>query len=152
MSKQKQRARKKKERERVGQKKVLQRRTAKRKKTSRDKELDKEMMSNMPKLEPFMREDTKKRKEEEMKENIKNQLEHNMAVLEALEKEYDKEQGDRDDLTKELESKGMFTVEQKLKYVEDKVKRQQAELQKIESTQAGHFTYESSGGMGGLKN
>ena len=152
MSKQKQRARKKKERERDAKEKVSRRRTAKRKKTSRDKALDKEMMSNLPKLQPFMREDTKKRKEEEMKESIKNQLEHNMAVLEALEEEYDKEQGDRNDLNKELEEKGMFTVEQKLKYMEHKVQQQQAELQKIESTQAGHFSYEASGGMGGLKN
>ena len=55
---------------------------------------------------------------------IKEQLERNLKILEALEEEYLKEQEAREKLNDELESKGLHTLEDKIKYLGEKAQEE----------------------------
>lgn len=150
----KMRDQKKKAREREAKKKVLRRRAAKRKRVNKEKNLDKEIRDNQPKLTPIMKEETKKRMEQEQKAFAKAQLAHNIEILKALEAEYDEEQQNRTDLNKELEAKGLTTIEQKMEHMQKQVLAEQEKVAKIENKEAGNFSYEmgQGGGIGGLTN
>jgi hypothetical protein len=70
-----------------------------------------------------------------------SQLEHNVKILRALEEEYEKERAKKKDLNKELENKGLVTLEEKLNFLHNKIVEQQklafADMPPVEAANAG---------------
>ena len=123
---------KRKKREKVGKEKALARRlelikkkaaeNAERKRELRLKKLQKEMYE----LDQW----ADMRHLAELDDKTIAQLEKNVEILKGLEKEFDKEQTQRESLNEELEEQGAVTLEQKMKVLQDRevVKQQTAQV------------------------
>jgi hypothetical protein len=143
MANKKLKEKKKKAREKLARARVLHRRDLKRKKDKIEAEMRAEEMKKMPKMEPYMKDETKKRKTQE-------QLEHNMKILEALEEEYEKEKAGRQDANDQLEAEGFQTLEERIAEIQRRIGENQNKMNILEGTGTANFGYEVQGGIGGM--
>jgi hypothetical protein len=122
---------KKKERERRVRKEVLHRREVVRRE-NKEKRLNElrqetEFQLRNGKPEPILTDPEAIKAREEMKKvQVEKRLKHNLAILEALEKEYDQEKGQRQDANEALESEGHKTIQDKLTALAARAKKMQS--------------------------
>jgi len=120
--------RKKKARERAVKGKILRRRAAARKKRKYEAEIERDVVKNREKIVPIINPD----KEDARKHKM---LEKNMEMLKVLEEEYKKEQEKRNKLNKDLEDKGCFTMEEKIKHIGNEATKEAGDNTLIEKTE-----------------
>ena len=72
------------------------------------------------KQEPIIDEEKKKERQELRAKAIKEKLENNIKILEALEKEYEEEQKNRQIINESLESEGHDTIKEKMDAIHKK--------------------------------
>lgn len=119
-------AKKKKEREKESRKKVLERREVLRAPKIEENKLQKKM-KRISKLQKDM-EGLNQWADEvlvKMSDKTLNQLERNAKILKALEDEYEKEKAKKTQLNNDLESKGLYALEEKLNFLHNELVEQQ---------------------------
>lgn len=93
------------------------------------------------KIVPFVKDPEKRKLMDEIEEKkALRKLERNMEVLKALEEEYLKEKEQKRILNESLESEGHFTLEDKIKALDDKAKSLMADSEK----ESGHIDLTAS--------
>ena len=144
MSKKKLLEKKKQRREEVAKSRIQRRRVLKAKTDKMQKEERAKALANDPKIEPFMRKETKERR-------VQEQLEHNMQILKSLEEEYDKEMAGRKDVDKELTEQGFVTLEDRIKEIQRRINDDANQMNILQGEGQGHFGYKVKGGIGGVQ-
>lgn len=117
----KQKEKKKKNRELIAKKRIIARRNVLRKQTSEKKKLEFFDKQFREKVNPIVNEKNKELEDIKNK-NILCKLEKNIKILEALEQEYENEMQSKEEINKELESQGNFSMKEKMDALEDKMK------------------------------
>lgn len=126
MSKQRLKEKKKKDREKESKKKVALRREKIREKTREEnKEFHhekriKKLRKEMGDLDMWADDVYKK-----IDENTLLQLEKNVQILKGLEREFKNDSEEKQKINEELESKGLFTLEDKIKHIREKLIEEQ---------------------------
>jgi hypothetical protein len=87
--------------------KLLRRRESIRAKSKYDKEIDKDVKSSLPKLEPIMSPEKKKM-------SVQKQLEENAKILKALEEQYEAEMASKREVNEGLEAQGHTSFKEKM--------------------------------------
>lgn len=127
----------KKKREHTKKGQMLRRKEAIRAKQKYEKQIEKDVIQNRPKLTPITNEAIAAKKD-----SVQEQLEENMKILKALEEEYEKEMASKKQLNEGLEAQGHSTLQDKM----DAINKQAIEdLRRLES---GH----KSGNYGEFEN
>ena len=117
----KQKEKKKKNRELIAKKRIIARRNVLRKQTSEKKKLEFFDKQFREKVNTIVNEKNKELEDIKNK-NILCKLEKNIKILEALEQEYENEMQSKEEINKELESQGNFSMKEKMDALEDKMK------------------------------
>ncbi len=117
---------KKKAKEREDRKKILARRADLRKKAKEEREefrRDKRIKRLQRELDEFDHRTTEEL--EELPDETLSQLEKNAQILRALESEHEKERVQKQELNESLEDEGSWTLQQKLKTLQERTAAQQ---------------------------
>ena len=109
------------------------------------KEMEMQVMNNgvVPPAKPGHPEAAARREAEQSKK-IADKLAHNLEILKALEKEFEEEEGRRNELNQKLESEGYTTMKEKMNALHEKALKLKGDADALAQAEADYVAQQNS--------